>query len=226
MIPKVIHCCWFGGGRKTPLVEKCMASWRRFEPGWEIREWTEDEMRRTFVPPKFFDDAIKNGKWAFASDWARFAVVAGQGGVYLDMDVELVAPIDDIVDGGPFFALSSDSPGWINPGLGFAAERGDPVCAAIAKRYETMKFDPACHGSQTVLTVSNDVLKGFPERRLVPATVFDPKRGCAGRLVMSPETRAIHHYAASWFNWKQRLAYMWWPRVRNCAMRLVGGVDD
>ena len=223
MIPKVIHCCWFGDKRKTPLAERCMASWRKFEPGWEIREWTVDGLRRDFTPPKFFYDAIGSRKWAFASDWARFAVVAGMGGVYLDMDVELVAPIDDIVEGGPFFALSSCAPDWVDPGLGFAAERGDVVCTAIAKRYEAMQFDPDCHLSQTAPVVTNDVLKAFPERRRLPAAVFDPKGGCAGTVVMSPETRAIHHYAASWFNRKQRLAYVWWPKVRNCVARLLGG---
>ena len=219
MIPKVIHCFWFSGERKTPLAERCMASWRKFEPGWEIREWTVDDLRRAFSPPKFFDDAIGSRKWAFASDWARFAVVAEMGGVYLDMDVELVAPIDDIVEDGPFFALSSELPGWVDPGLGFAAEQGDAVCAAIAKRYETMTFDPACHLSQTAPTVSNDVLKAFPERRRLPAALFDPKGGCAGEAEISSETRAIHHYAASWFNWKQRLAYIWWPRARKWFRR-------
>ena len=219
MIPKVIHCFWFSGERKTPLAERCLASWRKFEPGWEIREWTVDDLRRVFAPPKFFDDAIGSRKWAFASDWARFAVVAGMGGVYLDMDVELVAPIDDIVEDGPFFALSSDLPGWVDPGLGFAAERGDPVCAAIAKRYEAMTFDPACHLSQTAPAVSNDVLKAVPERRRLPAVLFDPKGGCAGEVVVTPETRAIHHYAASWFGWKQRLAYIWWPRARRWFRR-------
>ena len=225
MIPKVIHCFWFSGERKTTLAERCMASWRRFEPGWDIREWTVDDLRRAFHPPKFFDDAIKMRKWAFASDWARFAVLAEMGGVYLDMDVELVAPIDDIVESGPFFALSSDLSGLVDPGLGFAAERGDTVCATIAKRYETMKFDPACHLSQTAPTVSNDVLKAFPERRRLPATVFNPKGGVSGKVRLSPDTVGIHHYAASWFSWKQRLAYILWPRIRNYASRLQGRRD-
>ena len=226
MIPKVIHCFWFSGERKTPLAEMCMASWRRFAPGWEIREWTVDDLRRAFRPPKFFDDAIGRRKWAFASDWARFAVIAEMGGVYLDMDVELVAPIDGIVECGPFFALSVDSPEWADPGLGFAAERGDAVCAAIAERYGAMEFDPACHLSQTAPAVANKVLKSFPERRRLPASVFNPKGGVAGMVRLSPDTVAIHHYAASWFNWKQRLAYVWWPKVRNLVMCPLGGRDD
>ena len=74
--------------------------------------------------------------------------------------------------------------------------------------------------------MANDVLKAFPEMRRLPASVFNPKGGVAGRVRLLPETVGIHHYAASWFNWKQCLAYIWWPKIRNCAMRLLGRRDD
>ena len=218
MIPKTIHCCWFSDEKKTPLAEKCIASWRRFAPGWEIREWSAGDVRR-LSPPQFFEDALKARKWAFASDWARFAIIASEGGVYLDCDVELIAPIDDIVESGPFFALSTDDPPWVDPGIGFAAEKGDAICADIAKRYAEMKFDPACHLSQTAPAIANAALKDYPERRLLPAAFFNPKGNCAGEIRLLPETRGIHHFAASWFNWKQRLAYIWWPKLRRALLR-------
>ena len=220
MIPKKIHYFWFGGP-KTPLAERCIASWRRFEPGWEICEWNEtncDVSRSAFASAAF---AAK--KWGFVPDHLRMMKILEEGGVYLDTDVELIRPIDDIVEEGPFFACESDSPRRIGPGLGFAAEKGDPVCQAIAKRYETMKFDPACHLSQSGPAIATKVLADFPERRCLPSAVFNPKGGVAGEVSILPETRAIHHYAASWFSWKQSLAYVWWPRVRRLARKAAGG---
>jgi len=217
MIPKIIHCCWFSGERKSALARRCLASWRRFAPDWKIREWTVEGLEKVVGSrglPRFFTDALAAKKWAFASDWARFAVVAAEGGVYLDLDVELIKPIDDLLDGGAFFALSSDAPRWVDPGLGFAAEKGDAVCAAIARRYEAMTFDPSCHLSQTCPAIVNEMLKACPERRLLPAAVFNPKGTCAGKIRLSPETRAIHHFAAGWFNWKQRLAYIVLPKLK------------
>ena len=164
--------------------------------------------------PKFFEDAIRARKWAFASDWVRFWAVSRYGGVYLDLDVELLAPIDDLTEQGGFFALSSDDPPTVDPGLGFAAESGDPVCTAAAERYAGMVFDPRCHLSQTCPAVIMEVLKDFPDVRLLPARMFNPKGGCAGEVRLAPDTRAIHHFSASWFNWRQRLVYIWWPRVR------------
>jgi hypothetical protein len=41
MIPTTIHYCWFGGGAKTDLNERCLGSWRRVLDGFTIKEWNE-----------------------------------------------------------------------------------------------------------------------------------------------------------------------------------------
>ena len=213
MIPKIIHCCWFSGEPKPALFKRCMESWRKYCPAWEIREWDVASIRREVEPPRFFVEALKARKWAFASDWARFWAVSTYGGVYLDMDVELVAPIDDLVAEGGFFALSSDEPQCVDPGLGFAGERGNVALRAIVAKYETMEFDSACHLSQACPGVTMAVLEDFPNTRLLPARYFNPKGDCAGKLRISSDTRGIHHFAASWFNWKQWLAYKIFPKI-------------
>lgn len=218
MIPKTLHFCWFGDKRKPALEQRCLASWRRLCPGWEIREWTLDDFSG-IEAPAFFRAAVAARKWAFASDWARFWIVLREGGVYLDADVELIAPIDDLIDEGGFFACSSDCPREVNPGLGFAAERGDAIVQAILERYDDLVFDPACHLSQTSPAIVTEILQRFPHARCLPARVFNPKDGCSGEMRLTPETRAIHHYSASWFNWKQRLAYVWYPRLRKFLCR-------
>ncbi len=222
MIPRKIHYFWFGGP-KTPLAEKCIASWRKFARGWEICEWNESNC--DVSQSAFASAALAAGKYGFVPDPLRVQKVAEEGGVYFDTDVELIRPIDDLVEEGPFFACECDSPRRIGPGLGFAADKGDVVCEAIAKRYETMKFDPTCHLSQSGPAVATEVLRRFPERRCLPASVFNPKGGVAGKVRISPETRGIHHYAASWFSWRQRLAYIWWPRLR-IGVRCMFGRRD
>ena len=216
MIPRKIHCFWFGG-RKTALAERCIASWRRHEPGWEICEWNESNV--DIDASAFAAAAYAARKWGFVPDPLRMIKVFEEGGVYLDTDVELVRPIDDLVDAGPFFACECDEPRRVNPGLGFAAEAGDEALRAIIRRYDEMTFDPACHMSQSSPIVVTDVLRAFPQVRCLPASVFNPKGGVAGTVSLSPDTRAIHHYAASWFNWKQRLAYIAWPKVRKWFRR-------
>lgn len=215
-IPKVIHWCWFGEKALPPLARRCLDSWRRFAPDFEVRRWTLAELP---PPPPFAATALAAKKWAFASDWARFRVIADHGGVYLDTDVELIRPIDDLIAGGAFFAAETDSPPSVNPGLGFAAEAGHPVIAEIAARYDTLRFDPACHLAQTCPVIVNTVLSAHPEMRVLPQRLFNPKNGVAGQVTLTDDTRAIHHYAASWFNWRQRLAYQVYPKVRSWLFR-------
>lgn len=219
MMPKVIHYFWFGGEEKPPLVKKCIASWRKFCPDWEIKEWNETNIDiRRFG---FSEDAYRARRWGFVSDPLRFLKVYEEGGVYLDTDVELIAPIDDLLDEA-FFACETDEPRTIGPGLGFAAEKGSPVLKEIIGKYEALTFDPACHMVQTCPAIVTEILKRFPNVRCLPTCVFNPKGNCAGEVRLTPETRGIHHYAASWFNWKQRLAYIWYPKVRKWMFLLLG----
>lgn len=88
MIPKIIHYCWFGRNPKPEIIEKCIASWRKYCPDWEIREWNEDNFDITTVP--YMKEAYEAKKWAFVSDVVRLLVVNQFGGIYLDTDVEIL----------------------------------------------------------------------------------------------------------------------------------------
>ena len=96
MIPKSIHYCWFGRSELTPLAKKCLASWRQFFPDYEIKEWNEDNFDVNIIP--YTADAYKAGKYAFVSDYARFWVLYHFGGVYFDTDVEVIRPMDDVLE--------------------------------------------------------------------------------------------------------------------------------
>ena len=217
MIPRTIHYCWFGGRCKPSLVERCIASWRKFCPDFELREWNERNVNLRELP--FAEAAYRHGKWSFVADQVEFRKVLDEGGVYFDTDVELLAPIDDLLEGEGFFACERDDPKLVAPGLGFAAPAGSAPIRAIVERYDRMSFDPACHMSQSSPMVVTDVLADFPEARCLPMRYFNPKGGCAGKVTLTDDTRAIHHYSASWFNWKQRAAYLWLPKVKRWFLR-------
>ena len=82
MIPKKIHYCWFGGNPKPDSVQKCINSWKRFCPDYEIIEWNESNFNIHCMP--FVEQAIEAKKYAFASDVARLMVVYENGGLYFD----------------------------------------------------------------------------------------------------------------------------------------------
>ena len=102
-IPKVIHYCWFGRNPLPKMAVKCIASWRKFLPDYEIKEWNEDNFDVNIIP--YTKDAYADGKYAFVSDFARFWILYRYGGVYFDTDVEVIKPMDDIIGRGPFMGL-------------------------------------------------------------------------------------------------------------------------
>lgn len=101
MIPKTIHYCWFGRGKKPYLIRKCIASWRRVMPDYTIKEWNEDNFDIDAIP--FVRQAYAEKKWAFVADVCRFHACCTEGGIYLDTDVEVFKRFDCFLD-NTFFA--------------------------------------------------------------------------------------------------------------------------
>ena len=212
MIPKVIHYCWFGKAPLPPLADKCIASWRRYMPDYEILRWDESNFDVEAVP--YIADAYAAGKYAFVSDYARFLVLYRQGGVYFDTDVELIAPIDDILADGPFMGFEICGKGKrmaVAPGLGLAAEPGMPLYAEILERYETLPFllEDGGINPYSMIPMVTDMLEdeglkgdGGIERAagvtVYPPEWFNPFDDATGRLRKTADTRAVHWYAKSW----------------------------
>ncbi len=107
MIPKVIHYCWFGGNPLPESAQKCIASWRKFLPDYEIKEWNESNFDVNAIP--YTAQAYAAKKYAFVSDYARFSILYDNGGLYFDTDVEVIRPMDDIIENGPFMGFEIDA---------------------------------------------------------------------------------------------------------------------
>lgn len=219
MIPKVIHYCWFG---RNPLPEsavKCIDSWRKFMPDYEIKEWNEDNFDVNAIP--YTAEAYQLKKYAFVSDYARFWILYQYGGVYFDTDVELIKPIDDIVEKGAFMGIElvckivpEDLVGYpmINPGLGLAVEQGHAFCKVLIDYYnrihfvdETGYFDPmdTVVKHTTYQLLENGLQKGGAMQHiagitLYPEDYFNPLDDLTGRVKKTANTRSIHWYARTW----------------------------
>ena len=145
MIPKVIHYCWFGRNPLPSLAIKCIESWRKYLPDYEIKEWNEDNFDVNIIP--YTQEAYQVGKYAFVSDYARFWILYKYGGLYFDTDVEVIKPMDDIIARGPFMGCEKDvsdtsvasvAPGLglgVNPGLGLGVNPGLGLYKEIFEMY-------------------------------------------------------------------------------------------
>ena len=232
MIPKVIHYCWFGGKPLPPLAEKCVASWRKYLPDYEIREWNESDFDVAAHP--YTKAAYQAGLYAFVSDYARFKILYEYGGLYFDTDVEVIAPMDDIVAGGPFMGFENDGIKGkmaVAPGLGLGADPGMDLYREILDRYDTLPFllENGERNPFSMIALVTELLvsKGLKGNvgveeaggiHVYPQAWFNPFDDATGRLRKTPDTRSIHWYSKSWMP-KESGLYVWAKRF---ARRLFG----
>ncbi len=219
MIPKVIHYCWFGRTELPPLAKKCITSWRRFLPDYEIKEWNEDNLDVNSTP--YTAQAYKHKKYAFVSDYARFKILYEHGGIYFDTDVEVIKSLNDILEKGAFFGLEQDVKDHFAcaPGLGFACSPGLDLLRKMLELYKNLDFElpdgslnqktVVEHFSEMLLAMGLQPTSGimkFEGAYIYPPDFFCPKPSEFGKIQITANTRTIHHYAASWIGQKQRFA--------------------
>ncbi|WP_243840643.1 glycosyltransferase family 32 protein [Paenisporosarcina antarctica] len=95
-IPKIIHYCWFGNKEKPSKVEKCIKSWEKHLSDYQIIEWNEQNF--DVHKSLYVEQAYNEKKFAFVSDVARLKVLQQYGGIYMDTDVEVFKPFDDLLN--------------------------------------------------------------------------------------------------------------------------------
>ncbi len=132
MIPKVIHYCWFGRGEKPKLAQKCIASWKKFCPDYEIIEWNEDNFDVNYSDYTKF--TYEHHMYAYLSDYVRLWAIEKYGGFYFDTDVELVKPLASLQSHEAFFSFEGDK--YINSGLGFGAYAKHTIVQRMLGAYD------------------------------------------------------------------------------------------
>ena len=118
MIPKIIHYCWFGGKNLPPLAKRCIASWKKYLPDYEIKEWNESNFDINCCD--YVREAYQAKKWAFVTDYVRLFVLVNEGGIYMDTDVEVIGSLDYFLENEAFSGLENSS--YISTGI-MASER-------------------------------------------------------------------------------------------------------
>lgn len=165
MIPKIIHYCWIGSAPLPDLAEQCIASWRKYMPDWEYREWTEASLTQALSPlkgkegcwldymPTYVKQAYEAKKYAFVSDYVRLWALEQYGGLYMDVDFEVYRPFDDLMNKYPAFA-------------GYEGSKRNPVMQGV------MASEP--HGAWV-----KDMLETYKVRKFILPD---------GRLDLTPNT--------------------------------------
>lgn len=209
MIPKKIHYCWFGRNPLPEEFQQYLLSWEKYCPDYEIIRWDE-----TNFPIEECNDYVKEAaskdKWAFISDYARLKIIYEEGGIYLDTDVELLKPLDDLLNNYSFFGF--EPPFYqINTGVGFGSESKNPLLKEILNIYDNIHFikEDGSLNQTTCVQHTNNILTKLGlknENRIqvinnntfYPTDYFCPINWIDGTVRTTDNTYSIHHYSYSW----------------------------
>lgn len=203
MIPKKIHYCWFGRGEKTKLVRKCISSWKKYCPDYEIIEWNEDNFDVNMNAYTKMCYGMK--KYAFLTDYIRLLVVSQYGGIYFDTDVEVIRSFDDLLKVPAFFGFENNT--HVASGLGFGAEPNNEIVMQMVNEYN--KLLDGQHGTIGCPVLNTEALMKFglklngkkqvlKEGTIYPAEYFNPMNSATGEICLTDHTYSIHHYSMSW----------------------------
>lgn len=212
-IPKVIHYCWFGKSKIPSELQKCIDSWKRFCPGYEIRRW--DEENYDVSKNAYMKEAYEAKKWGFVSDYARLDLIYKYGGIYLDTDIELFKPLDGLRKYNCFMGFQ-ETP-RINLGCGFGALKGHRVIKRLLEDYDGKRFVlPEGKLDLTPCTVhQTKVLKDLGLCRngryqtigdcvIFPKEFLCPMSNVTGIMHKTENTFSAHKSYASWFTENER----------------------
>ncbi len=226
-LPKVIHYCWFGRGEKSPLIKKCIESWKTYLPGWQIHEWNEDNFDVNGCA--YTREAYAAKKYAFVSDYARFWALYHYGGVCFCTDVELLRPLDALLEETPA-VMGFEMENNVNPGTIMSCPAGSPLIGEVLEEYHQRHFMVDGQPDKTtIVTTGTRMLErhGFTggnrmqqvgEFTIYPMEYFCPFEHETQMMLTTPTTYAMHHFTATWSPWYRKLRF----RMIGLAARTLG----
>ncbi|NHM29262.1 glycosyltransferase family 32 protein [Neobacillus terrae] len=227
-IPRTIHYCWFGGKEKPWLVKKCIESWQQHLPHYEILEWNENNFNININP--YMKEAYNAGKYAFVSDYVRVYALYNYGGIYLDTDVEVFKPFDDLLHHNSFWGFEQEN--YIATST-IGAEKGNALIKEFLDSYKEKKFikeDGTFNQLTNVVTITrlleekglrqNGHLQEINEFGVFyPQTYFSPYDYINCQTFITDKTYTIHHFYKSWLPIRKRIK----GKVKFILSKLIGG---
>lgn len=233
MIPRTIHYCWFGRGEMPQLAKDCIASWHQHMPDWEYKLWSEDNFDVNQMP--YTKEAYEAKKYAFVSDYVRLWALCKEGGLYLDTDVEVFKPFDDLMDQSAFAGFEGSKHLPMGTCV-LASCSGGVWVKEQLDSYEGRHFiksDGSCDLTTNVQFVTANMCKnGFEQNGLeqdykdlhvYPVEYFCPRQ-TTGEYLRSNLTYCDHLGMASWADntggWKPLLGRMVGPKVMTYLIKM------
>lgn len=222
MIPKIIHYCWFGDKPKPKKVQKCIESWNKILPEYQIIEWNEQNF--DYKKYSFTEKAYKEKKYAFVSDVARIEALLQYGGIYLDTDVEVFKSFDDILN--EHCVLGFEERNYIATSF-IACEKECTLMREFHDIYLNTTFDGTFITNVVLLTnilkekglkMNNQLQVLESYIRIFPKEFFSPYDYINCINLKTDKTYCVHYFYVSWLSKVQKMKKL----IKSIIVRIIG----
>jgi len=211
-IPGKIYYGWFGGSEIPDKLKICMESWNKYCPDYEILQI--DENTYDIAKNKYVKSAYEAKKWSRVNNYARLDIIYENGGIYLDTDVELIKPLDDLLFHKAFVGFSCKY--QIEFGSGFGAKKHFKLFQSLLSCWDgneqySDEYNLQIVNKRYALLYSQGFLpdnsfQNINGLTIYPNDFFTPLSPNTGALKITENTYSIHRFALSW-NEKSKAAY-------------------
>ena len=204
MIPKVIHYCWLSDDQVPPDLKFYMKSWEKMLSGYEFVKWDFNRFDKS--SSSWVSDAFDNKKYAFACDYIRLYAIYNYGGIYMDMDIEVLKSFDDLIEKEYFFGYEGEPKNGIEAGI-FGAEKGNEFIGKCLDYYKGRKFvkKDGSFDQKTLPLIMQAVMdENEFEYEIYDNKTFTAKSFSTGEEFPEEKTYTIHHFAGSWITEEEK----------------------
>lgn len=236
---KKIHYCWFGGKKLPKDVKKCIKTWKKMLPDYEIKEWNEQNFDINICP--FTKEAYANKKWAFVSDYARVYALYNEGGIYFDTDMKIIKDVSNIVD--KYMFLGYEDSGLIGTAVIGTKEKNNPYLKEIIEYYNGLEhFDVQNmykYANPIIITQILDQYNSSTNEKgikiynnnvyVYPREYFYPLNYNYSERIFTENTCMVHLFNATWTSLGERRTVavyrkfgMKWGNIINKGINKLG----
>lgn len=230
MIPKIIHYCWLSDDPIPVSLQKCMESWKKYLPDYEFIHWNFDRFNKD--SSLWVKQAFENKKYAFAADYIRLYALYHYGGIYLDMDVEVLKSFDALLSMDTMICFENSKDQRLEVAA-FGVEKNSEwvhTCLSYYHNKSFIKEDGSFDTKvlpiiirnclvqngfilESVKRIDEAMMCGSHKIPVFPYYYFSPKSYATGKIECKEDTYCIHHFAGSWQPWFITVENKFWNRL-------------